>query len=416
VLKRLHFAIWAAAAVTAVSVGALLLSGRMNLQSMEMGERPHFLVNAMPAGKLREQLQACAAGPFRRTSFSIAHRGAPLQFPEHTREGYVAAGRMGAGAIECDVTFTSDGTLVCRHDECDLHTTTNIVDTPLNALCSTPWSGPDSRPRCCASDLTLAQFRSLRGKMDASNPAATTPAGYLGGTAAWRTDLYASHGTLMTLQDSIRLNRQLGVAHVPELKSGDAARIQRIFGGQQAYAQKLVDMFRAEGVDPRDVWLQSFDERDIRYWLREEPAFGRQAVYLDDVAPAAVPAVPRISPTQLNALHTAGLRIIAPPIGALLAVDATGSLVPSDYAREIRASGFQIIAWSLERSDLRNGVLPGDFYYSFDTAGRAVRGDGDLYSVLDVLARGVGVRGVFSDWPATTTYYANCMMDGRSIP
>jgi glycerophosphoryl diester phosphodiesterase len=35
---------------------------------------------------------------------------------------------------------------------------------------------------------------------------------------------------------------------------------------------------------------------------------------------------------------------------------------------------------------------------------------------LDVLARGVGVRGVFSDWPATTTYYANCMMDGRSIP
>jgi glycerophosphoryl diester phosphodiesterase len=21
----------------------------------------------------------------------------------------------------------------------------------------------------------------------------------------------------------------------------------------------------------------------------------------------------------------------------------------------------------------------------------------------------VGVRGIFSDWPATTTYYANCM-------
>jgi glycerophosphoryl diester phosphodiesterase len=25
------------------------------------------------------------------------------------------------------------------------------------------------------------------------------------------------------------------------------------------------------------------------------------------------------------------------------------------------------------------------------------------------LAKEVGVRGVFSDWPATTTYYANCM-------
>jgi glycerophosphoryl diester phosphodiesterase len=29
--------------------------------------------------------------------------------------------------------------------------------------------------------------------------------------------------------------------------------------------------------------------------------------------------------------------------------------------------------------------------------------------MLDVLARGVGVLGVFSDWPGTVTYYANCM-------
>jgi glycerophosphoryl diester phosphodiesterase len=29
--------------------------------------------------------------------------------------------------------------------------------------------------------------------------------------------------------------------------------------------------------------------------------------------------------------------------------------------------------------------------------------------LLDVLARQVGIRGIFSDWPATVTYYANCM-------
>ncbi|KPP88624.1 MAG: hypothetical protein HLUCCA08_17710 [Rhodobacteraceae bacterium HLUCCA08] len=28
---------------------------------------------------------------------------------------------------------------------------------------------------------------------------------------------------------------------------------------------------------------------------------------------------------------------------------------------------------------------------------------------LDMLAQDVGVIGVFSDWPATTTFYANCM-------
>jgi len=30
-------------------------------------------------------------------------------------------------------------------------------------------------------------------------------------------------------------------------------------------------------------------------------------------------------------------------------------------------------------------------------------------NVLDVLARGVGILGIFSDWPGTVTYYANRM-------
>jgi glycerophosphoryl diester phosphodiesterase len=32
-----------------------------------------------------------------------------------------------------------------------------------------------------------------------------------------------------------------------------------------------------------------------------------------------------------------------------------------------------------------------------------------MFTVLDVLARDVGILGIFSDWPATTTFYANCM-------
>jgi glycerophosphoryl diester phosphodiesterase len=38
-----------------------------------------------------------------------------------------------------------------------------------------------------------------------------------------------------------------------------------------------------------------------------------------------------------------------------------------------------------------------------------INNDGDMMQVLDVLAQQVGVIGVFSDWSATTTYYANCM-------
>ena len=119
----------------------------------------------MKDGPLKQQLSQCT-GPFRKTDFSIGHRGAALQFPEHTRESYIAAARMGAGIIECDVTFTKDRELVCRHSQCDLHTTTNILSVPeLAAKCSQafspadPATGKKASAKCCTSDITLAEFQ-----------------------------------------------------------------------------------------------------------------------------------------------------------------------------------------------------------------------------------------------------------------
>ncbi|WP_239649912.1 glycerophosphodiester phosphodiesterase family protein [Methylocucumis oryzae] len=62
-----------------------------------------------------------------------------MQFPEHTEQSYKAGAKMGAGILECDVTFTKDKELVCRHSQCDLHTTTNILATDLAAkmFCTT---------------------------------------------------------------------------------------------------------------------------------------------------------------------------------------------------------------------------------------------------------------------------------------
>jgi glycerophosphoryl diester phosphodiesterase len=377
--------------------------------NIQVGVRPFFLVAGMDDSRLKDKLQRCENGPFRRSDFSIAHRGAPLQFPEHTKESYEAGARQGAGIVECDVTFTKDGDLVCRHAECDLHTTTNIVATELNNKCSVPWSGAGSSPKCCASDLALDEFKSLRGKMDASNPAATTADGYLGGTASFRTDLYNSRGTLLTLRESIALNRKLGVKHTPELKEGDAQRIMTVFGGQENYAQRMIDEYKKAGVDPRDVFAQSFNKNDILYWIKHEPRFGRQAVYLDDIDPTVTPPKPRISLEELRELRRAGVRIIAPPIFALLAVDSNDRVVPSQYALDIKNTGFDIITWSFERADLRRGAGPAGFYYLFDPNSRAVKKDSDMYKALDALAQQVRIRGIFSDWPATVTYYANCM-------
>ena len=382
--------------------------GRLNVQ---VGVRPFYLVEGMDDSALKDRLQQCKAGPFYATRFSISHRGAPLEFPEHSRESYSAAHRMGAGIIECDVTFTRDGELVCRHSECDLHTTTNIVATPLNNACTVPWTRGGPAPKCCTSDITLSEFKSLRAKMDASNPAATTAEGYLGGTAAWRTDLYTGRpaGNVVTLKEHIELIKQWGVGQTPELKGGDPARIQAVFGGQAQYAQKMIDTYKAAGVDPRKVWAQSFNLDDILYWIHKEPAFGRQAVYLDSVDTTANPPIPPQTPAQLAALKASGVQIIAPPMQALLAVDAAGQVVPSPYALNINASGLKIISWSFERVDLTKGAAGKGSYYAFDPTGAAIRKDSDMMKALDVLARQVKVIGLFSDWPGTVTYYANCM-------
>jgi glycerophosphoryl diester phosphodiesterase len=383
------------------------LGRMMHDQRVQLGPRPFFLVEGMEAGPLRDRLMMCRDGPFYRSDFSIAHRGAALQFPEHTKEAAEAGARMGAGILECDVTFTKDGQLVCRHDECDLHTTTNIVATPLNAQCSVPWTGPPPAPapRCCTSDLSLAQFRTLKGKMDASNRNATTAAGYLGGTAAWRTDLYTSRGTLLTHAEHIQLVRSLGGKFTPELKyPNNLDRVVAIFGSQENYAQKMIDEYKAAGIPPSRVWPQSFNLDDVKYWIENEPQFGKQAVYLD---PSSYPA--RLSLAQLKQLRQDGVRIFAPPMQSLLALNAANQIVPSQYAIDIRSVGLHIITWTFERTDLRNGAAGVGSYYAFDPTGAAVKTDGDMYKALDVLAREVGILGMFSDWPATVTYYANCM-------
>jgi glycerophosphoryl diester phosphodiesterase len=380
----------------------------------QLGPRPFYLVEGMSEGPLKDRLMQCRNGPFRRTDFSIGHRGAALEFPEHSDVSYRAGARMGAGIVECDVTFTKDGELACRHSECDLHTTTNVVATPLNQKCTIPWTGPvgpnQPAPLCCTSDFTLAELKTLQAKMDASNPAAATAQGYLGGTAGWRTDLYTGRAHVVSFRESIEINRKLGVKHTPELKGATHQdRVNAIFGGQEQYAQALIDELVSAGVHPGDVFAQSFNPADVIYWIRHAPAFGRQAVYLDSIDPTVSPPIQRLSVAALRQARREGMRIFAPPMWALLAVTDAGEIVPSDYARDIRAAGLDIITWTFERADLRQGAAQGGWYYLFDPTGKAVKKDSDMYLALDVLAREVKIRGIFSDWPATVTYYANCM-------
>lgn len=72
--------------------------------------------------------------------FVVAHRGASVEFPEHTLAAYELALREGADGVECDVRLTRDGHLVCVHDR--------RVDRTSNGA-------------GVVSEMTLAQLRDL---------------------------------------------------------------------------------------------------------------------------------------------------------------------------------------------------------------------------------------------------------------
>ena len=405
----------------ASSASAVEKSSMADEPLVQLGPRPFYLIDDMDESALKTELEQCSEGPFYKTDFSIGHRGAPLQFPEHTRESYVAAARMGAGILECDVTFTKDTALVCRHSQCDLHTTTNILAIPeLAAKCSEPFSPAvfdeegallqKASAKCCASDITLAEFKTLCGKMDASNSSATTVEEYLQGTVDFRTDLYSTCGTVLSHKESISLFQKLGTKMTPELKSPAVEMPYNSSYTQEEYAQQMINEYKDAGVDPKNIFPQSFNLDDVLYWINNEPQFGKQAVFLDGrySNPLFDHTDPLTWEPDMDDLVVQDVKIIAPPMWMLLRVDENGKIIPSVYAEKAKEAGLDIITWTLERSGLLKAG--GGWYYQTTTD--VINNDGDMMEVLDVLARDVGVAGIFSDWPATVTYYANCIQNG----
>ena len=395
-----------ALAVVAVTLTAMPVLAE---QPLSYGQRPFYLIDKLSDGPLKSKLESCMSQTPQASKFSIGHRGAPLKYPEHTVESNIAAARQGAGILECDVTFTADKELVCRHAQNDLHTTTNIVASDLADKCVVPFSpaagGADALAECRTSELTLAEFQTLTPKMDAADVTAATVDDYLGGTASFRTDLYVDDAQLMTHADSIALFDALGADFTPELKSPS---VEMPFDGftQADYAQKLIDEYKAAGIDPARVWAQSFNLEDVLYWIENEPEFGSQAVYLMDEynIEGYSPMDAGTWPHTMADLKGMGVNYIAPPTWMLVTLDGE-TIVPSLLATEAKAAGLNIITWTLERSGpLKAG---GGWYYQ--SIANVTDNDGVTFELLDVLAQDVGVEGVFSDWPATVTYYANCM-------
>jgi glycerophosphoryl diester phosphodiesterase len=398
--------------MTAVKAGlmAVVLTGcSIAVGTSPFGPRPADLVRQMDPGPLRDKLASCLGQPLRRSAFSMGHRGAPMMYPEHSVEGNRAAARMGAGSLDCDVVFTKDHELICRHAQDDLHMTTNMLATPLSAKCS--GRRADEPTQCSASDITLAEFKTLRARMLGSFGKITRLSDFLEKPDRW--DTYRASvdgGTVMSHADFIVLTKELGLTFTPELKAPTVPMPHNGFTADQ-YVQKLVNEYKAAGVAGRDVRIQTFDLEAVRYLNAHEPTFGAGAIYLDGRVIGALQDGPKLLPERPDTFHPSmqaladeGLRAIAPPIWALVMLDGD-KIVPTPYAKAAKAAGLEIFTWTLERT-YPMGLGSG---WYFHTVIDGTWSEGDYFEVLDVLAKDVGISGIFSDWPATSTFYANCM-------
>ena len=99
-----------------------------------------------------------------------------------------------------------------------------------------------------------------------------------------------------------------------------------------------------------------------------------------------------------------GVNYLAPSMN-MLVTPKDGDYTASAYAEAAREAGLNLITWTLERS----GPLTSGGGWYFRSVTDVTDSDADYYNILRALHQDAAIKGIFSDWPATVTYYANCM-------
>lgn len=113
----------------------------------------------VPSGKDLSSVQ-----PSRPSPIVIAHRGASGYRPEHTLAAYEMAIGMGADFIEPDLVSTKDGVLIARHEN-EISETTDVAERPEFASRRTTKQIDGCEVTGWFSeDFTLAEIKTLRAK------------------------------------------------------------------------------------------------------------------------------------------------------------------------------------------------------------------------------------------------------------
>lgn len=307
---------------------------------------------------------------------TLAALAAPSSSPSTRASPTSQARAWVRGSSSATWPSPKDRELVCRHLQCNI---APITIPELNAKCTKPFApatadGEDASATCCTSDITLEEYKTLCGTMEGSNPDAETPGEFIQGTPRWQTDLYAECGTAITLRKHIELTDELGLLFIAELKTPEMEMLTRATTPSRSSRRTWSRRSRARG-SPRRGCTSS---------------------------PSCTTTFCTCSKRSRKRRRRRAHRCA--PLQYLVTLSEDNEIIPSMYAVKAKELGLDIISWSLKWPGfLSNG---GGYYYS--TIANVINNDGDVYSLLHVLVQDVGVLGVFTDWSATVTYYANC--------
>jgi glycerophosphoryl diester phosphodiesterase len=251
--------------------------------------------------------------------FLVAHRGASAYAPEHTLAAYRLALEQGADYVEQDLTLTSDGVLVCLHDDTLERTTDVETRFPDRAVTEPARGGGAPVKRWYANDFTLAEIRTL----DAGS---------------WFDPKFAGE-RIPTFEAAIALVKdKAGI--FPELKS--PARLNaRGVSVEQAVADVLAKHGLAGGVVLNGrpaVYLQSFEEPSVRRLAQLLPRVPRTLLVGGDGARWLTPDGLREAKTFATAIGPARRLIDARPAVVAAARAAGLAVVPYTF-RAARHAG-----------------------------------------------------------------------------
>jgi glycerophosphoryl diester phosphodiesterase len=319
----------------------------------------------------------------------IGHRGASGYRPEHTMGSYQLALDLGADIIEQDLVPTSDGHLVCRHEN-DITATTDVADHPEFAGRRTTKT-VDGRPFTgwFTEDFTLAELKTLRAteRIPDQRPNNT---------------LYDGRWTVPTfdevLQWAAQRARERGRPVWLYAETKHPTYFRGIGLGLEEPLARLLRRHRLHGADAPLI-LQSFEPSSMQRMagLVDTP----RVVLLSTATSRPWDFVESGDPRTVADLITpAGLREIAgyaqgigPVVDLVIPRTADGSLgAPTTLVADAHARELLVHPYTLRNE---NAFLPTEFHRGEDP-----NGYGDVFGAVRAYFE-QGIDGIFTDQPDT---------------